>query len=127
MNIVLEFSGKITVPCDRCLEELEVRIKGKNFLSARFGEEPESDENEENLEDIIYLNPEDEEIDLTNYVYESVCLALPIQRVHANDKNGASLCNPEMLKYISNSKDNKTGTGENETISPFGILKNINI
>jgi uncharacterized metal-binding protein YceD (DUF177 family) len=102
MDVVLTFSGILTVSCDRCLEEFELPVEGENLLSVRFGETPEEPENESPVEDVMYVNAEDEEIDLTVYVYESICLALPIQRVHGDDENGNSLCNPRMLKYIMN-------------------------
>jgi uncharacterized metal-binding protein YceD (DUF177 family) len=102
MNVVLTFSGALTVSCDRCLENFALPIEGENLLSIRFEEAPEEPEDESADEDIMYANAEDDEIDLTEYVYESICLALPIQRIHGNDENGESLCNPEMLKYIKN-------------------------
>jgi uncharacterized metal-binding protein YceD (DUF177 family) len=102
MNVVLTFSGTLTVSCDRCLENLDIPVEGENMISVVFGNIPDEPEEENPDEDIIYVNAEDEDIDLTVYVYESICLAMPIQRVHGNDKNGKSLCNPEMLKYITN-------------------------
>jgi uncharacterized metal-binding protein YceD (DUF177 family) len=121
MNVVLSFSGELTVSCDRCLEDLDIPVEGENLLSVRFEEAPEESDEEESLgEDVMYINSEDDEIDLTVYVYESICLALPIQRVHAEDENGTSLCNPEMLKYISNS-------AKTEKENPFRSLKDINI
>jgi uncharacterized metal-binding protein YceD (DUF177 family) len=121
MNVILSFSGELTVSCDRCLEELDIPVEGENRLSVRFEEAPaEADEVESLEEDVMYINSEEEEIDLTVYVYESICLALPIQRVHEDDENGKSLCNPEMLKYISNSP-------KTEKKNPFSVLKHINI
>jgi uncharacterized metal-binding protein YceD (DUF177 family) len=102
MNVILSFSGTLTVACDRCLEDIDVPIEDEYLLSVRFGEAPEEPEDESMDEDVMYVNAEDDEIDLTVYVYESICLALPIQRVHEDDENGNSLCNPEMLKYIIN-------------------------
>jgi uncharacterized metal-binding protein YceD (DUF177 family) len=118
MNVVLTFSGTLIVSCDRCLENLDLAIEGENLLSVRFEVAPEEPEDESLVEDIMYANAEDDEIDLTVYVYESICLALPIQRVHGNDKNGKSLCNPEMLKYIVNSR-------AMEQKSPFEVLRNM--
>jgi uncharacterized metal-binding protein YceD (DUF177 family) len=118
MNVITTFSGKVTVLCDRCLENLDMPVEGENLLSVRFGAVPEEPEDESPDEDIMYANAEDEEIDLTVYVYESICLSLPIQRVHGKGKNGKSLCNPEMLKYISNSQ-------ATEKESPFKVLKNM--
>jgi uncharacterized metal-binding protein YceD (DUF177 family) len=118
MNVVLTFSGTLTVLCDRCLENLDIEVEGENLLSVRFEAAPDEPQDESPLEDIMYANAEDDEIDLTVYIYESICLTLPIQRVHGNDKNGKSLCNPEMLKYIVNSQ-------LTEKESPFEVLKNM--
>ncbi|MDR1886665.1 MAG: DUF177 domain-containing protein [Prevotellaceae bacterium] len=119
MNVTLNFSGILTVSCDRCLEELDIPVEGENLLSVRFGKAPDTPEEESPDEDVMYVNAEDEEIDLTDYIYESICLALPIQRVHGDDENGKSRCNPEMLKYISGSRNV-------EKASPFDILKDMN-
>jgi uncharacterized metal-binding protein YceD (DUF177 family) len=119
MNVVLTFSGILTVSCDRCLENFDIPVEGENLLSVRFDTEPDNPEEESLDEDIMYVNSEDEEIDLTVYVYESICLALPMRRIHGDDENGKSLCNPEMLKYISNSQTM-------EKISPFNVLKDMN-
>lgn len=116
MNVILTFSGILTVSCDRCLENFDIPVEGENFLLLAFGKVPDEQDMDEAEEDIMYVNPEDEEIDLTVYVYESICLAMPIQRIHGNDENGTSLCNPEMLKYISNSQIT-------ERESPFNVSK----
>jgi uncharacterized metal-binding protein YceD (DUF177 family) len=102
VNVALTFSGTLTVSCDRCLEDLDVPVEGENMLSVVFEKVLDKPDDEDPDEDIIYVNAEDGETDLTVYVYESICLALPIQRVHGEDENGKSLCNPEMLKYITN-------------------------
>jgi uncharacterized metal-binding protein YceD (DUF177 family) len=120
MNVVLTFSGTVTVACDRCLENLDIPVEGEDRFSIGFGEES-YEESEDMIPycDIIYVNPEDEEIDLSDYVYETICMVLPMQRVHGNDENGKSRCNPDMLKYISNWQ-------QTEKESPFGILKDMN-
>jgi uncharacterized metal-binding protein YceD (DUF177 family) len=102
MNVVLTFSGTLAVSCDRCLENLDIPVEGGNRLAVMFGKAPDKPEEEYMEEDIMYVNGEDDEIDLTAYIYESICLAMPIQRVHGDGENGKSLCNPEMLKYIVN-------------------------
>jgi uncharacterized metal-binding protein YceD (DUF177 family) len=37
-------------------------------------------------------------IDLEQYIYESIVLSLPLQRVHPEDVHGQPLCNPAMLE-----------------------------
>lgn len=100
VSVVVSFEGEITVPCDRCLEDLAVPVKGENTLLLIFDKEDDSEEEEYTEEDLMYVGHDAGEVDLTTYVYESLCLALPMQSIHGDDENGNSLCNPEMMKYI---------------------------
>ncbi|MDR0559702.1 MAG: DUF177 domain-containing protein [Prevotellaceae bacterium] len=120
VSVVMNLRGEVTVLCDRCLENLSIPVNTETRLSVRFTKpDGETDVEDDAVEeDIMYADVEGEEIDLSAYAYESVCLSLPMQRVHGRDANGKSLCNPEMLKYISN-------VDSRENSSPFGILKDI--
>jgi uncharacterized metal-binding protein YceD (DUF177 family) len=40
------------------------------------------------------------ELDLQQHLYEFIMLALPIKRVHPNDEEGNSTCDPVMLKKL---------------------------
>lgn len=104
VDVVLQYSGEVTVECDRCLENLVIPLSGENRLSLRFGKAPQrsGSNDDDDDEDVIYVADEEREADLSDYVYESVWLSLPMHRVHGDDENGTSLCNPEMLKYLSN-------------------------
>ena len=46
----------------------------------------------------------EDEVDLTQYIYESVVLALPYQRVHPDGE-----CNPEMLERFRIVSDEEFG------------------
>ena len=119
ININSFLDGELKVICDRCLDEFMIPIEGENRLSIRITDDiPEyNEEDSETEEDIMYINTDEEESDLTMYIYESIYLALPIQRLHADDENGESTCNPDMLKYLNT-------TGNHTDNSPFAILKN---
>ena len=71
--------GAVTVQCDRCLEDLEIPVE------TSFEE--------------TYV-PEGEDLDFGQDVYDFVCIALPIQRVH--EEGG---CNEETVKYLSEEKE----------------------
>ena len=75
VDVECSISGSLTVPCDRCLEPLEIEIE------TGFSE--------------TYA-PESDELDFNQDVYDYVCTALPLQRVHEEGK-----CNPETIKYLS--------------------------
>ena len=89
----LSLKGDVTVPCDRCLEDCKIPVEYEGEVSVRF-----SEEELENDDEVIWLNPGDDVLDLEQYLRESVVLCLPYQRVHPCDIHGNPLCNPAMLE-----------------------------
>lgn len=96
-----KIEGKVEVKCDRCLDDLELNIKFKNDVFFK----PEEQKDETSEESIQYKF-EDDTIDITHYVYESIVLSLPYQKVHKKKAD----CNKEMvtrLKIYSGKKENE--------------------
>lgn len=89
------FSGDVTVTCDRCADEFEIPVSGDNRLIIKFGSTPM-----EESEDIIVISEGEHEIDVSQFIYEYIILALPLQRIHPDDEEGNSLCDPEVLKKL---------------------------
>ena len=88
MNFQLE--GVVYVPCDRCLDDMDLPISAKNKLIVKFGKEyaEESDE--------IVIIPEAEgEINLAWFIYEFIALTIPMKHVHAPGK-----CNKAMTSKL---------------------------
>ena len=75
VDVECDIDGSVTVACDRCLEKLELPV------STSFDES---------------YAPESDVLDLSQDVYDYVCTALPLQRVHEDGE-----CNPETVKYLS--------------------------
>ena len=86
--IDVRITGHVVVECDRCLAECSLPIDYDGRLLVRF-----SDEVREYDGDVMWISPVEDEVDLTQYVYESIVLSLPYQRVHPDGE-----CNPEMLR-----------------------------
>lgn len=117
-------NGTVIVPCDRCLDDLEIDIVAENTLKVKLGESY-ADEGD------IVVVPEDEgDINLAWYLYEFIALALPMKKVHAPGK-----CNREMTgrlkKYNCNDgsdEENFESEAEEKVIDPrWESLKNIQI
>jgi uncharacterized metal-binding protein YceD (DUF177 family) len=104
----LEFNieGFVNIICDRCLDDLKMPVEFDGQLFVRF-----SETEQENTDEVMYLSPDDHEVDLAHYIYESIRLSLPLKCVHPDDENGNSTCNPEMLKKIENLKRDHSGEG----------------
>lgn len=93
--LLFNISGVIEVLCDRCAEEFNYPIQGDQQLLVQFG-----DQFVEEREDLIIIPRGDYEINLAPYIYEYICLLLPIQKIHPDDKSGKSTCNAEMLEKL---------------------------
>ena len=79
--------GAVTVSCDRCLEDCDVPVHFAGDLTVKF-----SDETDEYDGEVMWISPSAGELDLTQYIYESIVLSLPYQRVHPEGG-----CDTEML------------------------------
>ncbi len=77
LTLDVAIGGHVVVACDRCLEDCEVPIDYSGRLAVRI-----SDEEHEYDGETLWLHPCDAELDLAQYLYESIVLSLPYQRVH---------------------------------------------
>lgn len=95
INIDIKISGSVRICCDRCLEVFDHPVECDNRLVIKFG--PVRDESDP---EILTLPVDEHGLDLKQYLYEFIYLALPIQKVHPDDKNGESTCDPFMLRKL---------------------------
>ncbi len=89
----VRISGSVITECDRCLEDCTLPVSYRGHFVIKFSEEPMTDDG-----DVMWLSPADTTVDLARYIYESIVLSLPYQRVHPSDVHGRPLCNPSMLE-----------------------------
>lgn len=99
LDLAISINGSVRISCDRCLGMFSYPINSENRLLVKFGK------NIEEIDpDILYLPYGENELDLQQHLYEFVLLALPIKRVHPNDSEGNSTCDPVMLKKLDELK-----------------------
>lgn len=82
--------GVAIVPCDRCLDDMEVPVDTHNRLVVKFGKEYS-----EEGDDIVIVPEEEGEINIAWFLYEFVALAIPMKHVHAPGK-----CNKTMAAKL---------------------------
>lgn len=95
IELDFDIEGDVMVTCDRCLEEFPQDISYQGSLFIKF-----SSLIQEEQGDVIYVDPNEGELNLSQYIYESICLSLPYQKIHPLDEEGESTCNPEMLERL---------------------------
>lgn len=88
LDLAVALQGSVVVECDRCLEDCVIPVAYEGNLVVKF-----SDREQEYDGEVLWLTPADDELSLAQYIYESIILSLPYQRVHPE---GA--CDPEMLR-----------------------------
>lgn len=95
LDLAISISGSVRICCDRCLEMFFHPVVCENRLLVKFGKTVEDID-----PDILYLPVGENLLDLQQHLYEFILLALPIRRVHPNNEDGESTCDPEMLKKL---------------------------
>jgi uncharacterized protein len=96
VDLLIKLSGKVRILCDRCLEKFDQPIAFENRLLIKFGKHWEDSD-----PDIIIVPADENELNIEQYLYEFIHLALPIKRVHPQDGPGKNSCDPEMLKKLN--------------------------
>lgn len=95
LDLAIKISGNVRICCDRCLEMFFHPVVCENRLLVKFGKTIEDID-----PDILSLPVGENELDLQQHIYEFILLALPIKRVHPDNPDGESTCDPEMLKKL---------------------------
>ena len=92
MRLLVALKGSVVRLCDRCLGNVTMPVDYNAPIILKFSNtymEEESDE-------IFFIDPTTTEIDLTQYIYDSVCVTLPLQSIHP-----AGQCDPDMEQKIA--------------------------
>ena len=103
---ILEMSffinGMVKTICDRCLDELNLPVQYQGKLFFKFGEE-----SYELTDEIIILSSSEYKINISQFIYEFIHLALPYRKIHP-DIDGASGCNSEMILKLDSLTNNES-------------------
>jgi len=113
LEMQIDGKGTVTVDCDRCLEAFKMTTSFENKLIVKTNV-PKTEMIDESL---IHLSAKSDTLDLSQYLYESLMISLPIKKVHPDNK-----CNQEMIERL---KPNNTKKTKNEGDSRWDALKNI--
>jgi len=117
-EISFNIVGSINLPCDRCMEAIDLPIETSNTLVFKYAEE----EREE--EEIVFILPSTMNLNVAKYIYEMIMLAVPLRKVKDCESEGYKDCNQKVLDYL----DKEVIEEEVEEESQLAkALKNINI
>ena len=119
IGVDCDVRGEVTVECDRCLDELDMPVDVEIRLSVKYGSEESSEEPQPGEREVIFVPDTDAELDMSQIIYDYVCLSLPMQRMHRPGE-----CNPEAMKYYG-APEGSDASDEEGDVNPFSALKDM--
>lgn len=113
-----EIAGTIGSECDRCLEAIDLPIKGIQQLMVKFSEEEREEE-----DDIIYIHPESSHFNVAKYIYELVHLSQPLRSVKPECDEFPEDC---PTNYLNDLKVEEEDSEEEEESNSNSIWNELN-
>ena len=96
LTLTLSIKGKIDkLLCDICAEEMSINIKSSTTVFIK-----RSDRIKASTDEILFIQNNENAIDIKQLLFELIILALPERREHPLTNDGESTCNKEMLDLI---------------------------
>lgn len=89
LDMVLK--GEITIPCDRCLDDMQLPVDTSYHLSVKIG-----DEYDDSRDEVLTIPGHWRELDLAPLLRDTVLLTIPIKHVHPEGE-----CNAAMIERLS--------------------------
>ena len=106
------FDGTYFVPCDRCLDPIEIPVNHEEQLIVNFGNENDFDS------EVWTISSKEHELILDNFIYETLVLLRPFSVMHDVEK-----CNPKMVEKLQNSSN--AGAGHDSPDPRWDTLKTL--
>lgn len=104
--LTFTINGTVIVECDRCGNDLNLTIRTSNVLYVKF--EDDNALNDEDA-DVLYISRTESHLDVAQLIYEYIVLAIPIQKIHPDDKDGKSTCDEKVLAILNKKEDENKG------------------
>ncbi|MDR2476021.1 MAG: DUF177 domain-containing protein [Bacteroidales bacterium] len=95
-----QMAGEVKVPCDRCLDDVDIPVSYDGKLYVKFGKSY-SEEND----DVIIIPEEDDSINIAWFLYEFAVLSLPMKRMHPPGKCNKAV-SAKLKRHSPPNKDN---------------------
>lgn len=104
LNLEITIDGTVELLCDRCGNTYNQPISDHRFVVVNLNADKFEDE-----DDLISLPPNHNDLDLSQYIYEYITLAVPPRRVCPESVG----CDPDVirkLEQLNAAEQNKTST-----------------
>lgn len=120
IEAVFKIKGQTRVICDRSLDPFDYAVKFERKILFKYG-----DRDEELSDEIIMIQRDTDTLELGQYIYEFIGLAIPIKKLHPRYKDEEA-DNVESTGKIIYSSEDSSKDNNDESIDPrWEILKKL--
>jgi uncharacterized metal-binding protein YceD (DUF177 family) len=98
LSLTFLLKGEVELICDRSLDPFMFPIDKENLVRLKFG-----DHQEEFSEDLFLISTNTQKIDIGQFVYEFITLAIPMKKLHPRYKDDTET--DEMVFYSADDAD----------------------
>jgi len=91
----MDITGTVNTPCDRCLSEIDLPIDGQYQLIIKLTEQDSKDA------EVVYLPADTTEINIATYIYEFVCLSIPMIRTYNCQSETPKPCDEAVINRLN--------------------------
>ncbi len=109
IEVNFKISGQAALVCDRTLEPFDFPINETRKVVFKYGEEAQ-----EISDEIVIITRDQDSIDLGQYLYEFIALAIPMKKLHPRFANEGESDQPMVYSTSPNEKEEN----ENDSIDP---------
>ncbi len=106
--LVLDFDleGTVGTECDRCLANINLPVKDQQQLIIKYSLE------EKEEAEAVYILRGESELNVAKYIYEYICLSMPMIKVYDCENEDPSVCNDEVFDYLDRTVDSESDSTE---------------
>jgi uncharacterized protein len=113
IEVDFKISGHTKLICDRSLEPFDHPLKIDRKVIFKYGEEPQ-----EISDEIVIITRDQDSIDLGQYMYEFIVLAIPIKKIHPDLKEEEEQDDESNVKIVYSTSTEKEAEKKEEDIDP---------
>ena len=108
-----EVGGTITVTCDRCGQPFEMQLWDDFNQVIKLVDNP-GEMNTDEDPDVTYISRTESHLNVAGFIYEFINLSISMQRIHPDNPDGTSGCDPKVLELLA--KMNKPADNDTNPI-----------
>lgn len=120
IEVEFKLSGTARLVCDRSLEPFDYPIESTNKIVFKYG-----DEHQEITEEIVIIPRDTATLEVGQYLYEFIGLAIPLKRLHPKFQDDSDLDDDSEGKIVYSSGTSEEKKDEEEIDPRWNILKKL--